>query len=404
MRQHFLGGGGLYQPLLEAATRKALADWAQLPSSDVSFSEGLIYSGPACPHILPLEVDPDGVCAGGPREADGHSALFFIETSWPFGEEVIALTSVSYEVGGRTVDADISFNGVDYTWSVSDSSVRTDFQSIVLHELGHLLGLGHSQEPGAVMALDYVDGDLVRDLSDDDGLGLAQVYPCPSPPCIGGVGWEGSSSCAGGGSDGGGSISWSLRAAALPLSLFLGLGLARRRREGRYGVAILGLGLGLAIASPVDSSTARSLDIVDLSERADLVIHARVVDRDSWRDGIAWTRISFDVLDSWKGEVGPALELVVPGGWTGDFGTLVFGMPSFEPGEEVALFLAGEDGAWRPLGLSQGKFAVAADGSLSRDLSGLQLARVGGRLPREVSAPQTLQALRQRVREAAAAR
>ena len=61
--------------------RKALADWAQLPGSDVSFSEGLIYSGPACPHVLPPEVDPDLVCGGGPPEADGHSALFFIETT-----------------------------------------------------------------------------------------------------------------------------------------------------------------------------------------------------------------------------------------------------------------------------------------------------------------------------------
>jgi len=404
VRQHFLGGGGLYQPLLEAATRKALADWAQLPNSDVEFSEGLIYSGPACPHVLPPEVDAELVCEGGPAEPDGHSALFFIETLWPFGEEVIALTSVSYEVGGRIVDADISFNGVDYSWSLGESAVRTDFQSIVLHELGHLLGLGHSEQPGAVMALNYVDGSLARVLGDDDALGLAQTYPCASPPCIGGVGYEGSRGCAGGGGAPGGSTAWSLRAAALPVLLFLGLGLARRRVDGRSGVALLSLGLGLAIAGPVDSSTASSLDIIDLSERADLVVHARVAEREVWRDGIAWTRLGFDVLDSWKGEAGSRLELVVPGGWTGEFGTLVFGMPSFERGEEVALFLAGEDGAWRPLGLSQGKFTVAADGSLSRDLRGLQLARVGGhRAPREVTAPSSLSALRRRVREAASA-
>jgi len=401
IRHHFLGGGGLYQPLLEAATRKALQSWAEPPSSQVSFSEGLVFSGQACPHSLPLAVDPEAVCGGDLGPADGQSALFFIETLWPFGEEVIALTSVSYEAGGRIVDADISFNGVDYLWSLGETEVRTDYESIVLHEVGHLLGLAHSQQPGAVMSVDYEDGHLVRELLEDDVLGIAQVYPCPSPPCIGGVGYEGGGGCAGSSGGAGGAGSWSLRAAAMPVFVFLGLALARRRPRNSAWLPVLLVTGALLTSAPADSSTAMALDVVDLAESADLVVHARVVDLDTWRDGIAWTRVEFELLDAWKGEVPTRFELVVPGGWTGDFGTLVFGMPTFELGEETALFLSGAPELRRVVGLSQGKFSVAADGSLSRDLSGLRLALVGGhRAPRELQSPNSLDVLRSRVREA----
>jgi len=90
--------------------------------------------------------------------------------------------------------------------------------------------------------------------------------------------------------------------------------------------------------------------------------------------------------------------LLLPGGWTGEFGTRVFGMPRFEPGEEAMLFLVGEGDAERVVGLAQGKFQVLEDGTLLRDLSGLRLARVGrNRAPREISAPVTLDALQRQV-------
>jgi len=393
VRHHLLGGEDFFPPLLEAASRRAMMSWASQPASSISFSEGPIFSGPACPHVLPAGQSAEAVCGGPTIDVDGHSALFFIESNWPYGEEVIALTSVSYEAGGRSVDADISFNGVHFSWSLGDEGVRTDYQSIVLHELGHLLGLAHSDQEGAVMTVDYAEGDLVRDLHSDDALGLAQLYPCASPPCIGGVSYEASESgCAGQGSST--SSGWSLRAAALPMCFFLVLGVGRRRPRALGGAMISGLVL-LLVASPVDSSTTLEMGIVDLAERAEWVVHARVVDSESWKDGIAWTRVRLEVLDEWKGEGPERLELTQPGGFTGDFGTLVFGMPRFELGEEVALFLVGDVGAQRVLGLSQGKFSVDSQGGVSRDLDGLALARVGGhRRPALLKAPARLGELR----------
>ena len=402
VRHHLLGGDDFFTPLLEAASRRAMMTWAAAPSSSVSFSEGPIYSGPACPHTLPDSQLADQVCGGPTVGVDGHSALFFIESSWPYGEEVIALTSVSYERGGRTVDADISFNGADYSWSLGDGSVRTDYQSIVLHELGHLLGLAHSAQGGAVMSVDYQDGDLVRELHPDDALGLAQIYPCAAPPCVGGVSYQASEGgCAG--QSGSGSSAWSLRAATLPLLLLVALGIRRGSAGGLAAALLWGLAVTFT-ASPVDSSTALDLGVEDLAQRADRAVHARVIDVQSWRDGIAWTRIELEVIEDWlgAGEAPSRIELVQPGGFTGEFGTLVFGMPRFELDEEVAVFLAEDAGATRVVGLSQGKFRVAPSGAISRELGGLAFSAVGGhRPPRILRAPRTLTGLRDRVQAAA---
>jgi hypothetical protein len=47
------------------------------------------------------------------------------------------------DVTGAILDADIFLNS-SFSWSVSGQPSRFDVESIALHEIGHLLGLGHS--------------------------------------------------------------------------------------------------------------------------------------------------------------------------------------------------------------------------------------------------------------------
>ncbi len=395
-RHHALGADGAFGPLIEAATRRAMMSWAGQPGSDISFREGPIMAGPACPHSLPPSIDELEVCGGSTADVDGDSSLFFIESSWPYGEEVIALTSVSYESGGRVVDADIAFNGQHYRWSVGADRVRTDFESIVLHELGHLLGLDHTPVPDAVMNVDYEEGELNRILHSDDAAGVATLYPCGEPPCQGSVGYQASEGGCGAAAAQGAS-SWRLRAAALPL-LLLALGCGLRRRSWTVGLT-LALGLLLVAPVPGESSTVAALSITDLAQRAQRVLRAQVVERSSWRDGIVWSQIELDVHEDWKGGGAMRLHLVQPGGFTGSFGTMVFGMPRFAEGEEVVLFLSGDEGEERVLGLAQGKFSVHSDGTVKRDLGGMRLARVGGHRPPVVgTAPRRLEQLEAMVR------
>ncbi|KZV56463.1 metalloendoprotein 1-like [Dorcoceras hygrometricum] len=52
-----------------------------------------------------------------------------------------------------------------------------DMQSVALHELGHMLGLGHSQNAEAVMFSIFDYGYIKRDLGRDDILGIRALYP-----------------------------------------------------------------------------------------------------------------------------------------------------------------------------------------------------------------------------------
>jgi hypothetical protein len=64
------------------------------------------------------------------------------------------------------------------------SGANVDLYSVVLHEAGHALGLGHSDRPGAVM---YPYYKLSAGLTDDDIAGIRALYgsnlaPTPTPP------------------------------------------------------------------------------------------------------------------------------------------------------------------------------------------------------------------------------
>jgi MYXO-CTERM domain-containing protein len=52
-----------------------------------------------------------------------------------------------------------------------------------VHEIGHLVGLDHSLEPGATMEATAALGEIQkRDLSEDDLAGLCDMYPAGEGP------------------------------------------------------------------------------------------------------------------------------------------------------------------------------------------------------------------------------
>jgi hypothetical protein len=51
-----------------------------------------------------------------------------------------------------------------------------DFYTVVLHELGHALGLGHSEDDTSVMAMYPDRGYALRDLTPDDIAGIQAIY------------------------------------------------------------------------------------------------------------------------------------------------------------------------------------------------------------------------------------
>ncbi|XP_039042953.1 metalloendoproteinase 1-like [Hibiscus syriacus] len=68
---------------------------------------------------------------------------------------------------------------VDHTkWSIDSNPAwdELDLQSGAMHEIGHTLGLEHSEDPSAVMYPTLYYGSLKRDLSDDDIYQIQTIY------------------------------------------------------------------------------------------------------------------------------------------------------------------------------------------------------------------------------------
>ncbi|MCX7957946.1 MAG: matrixin family metalloprotease, partial [Deltaproteobacteria bacterium] len=116
---------------------------------------------------------------------DGKNTIDFVESKseWPpeAGANAIAFTVPSIREDGIIVEADMRFNGVNYTWSTSGSYNRMDVETIALHELGHFFGLADLYDNyscytiGAVMC-GYGGGGTKRSLKQDDKDGICYLY------------------------------------------------------------------------------------------------------------------------------------------------------------------------------------------------------------------------------------
>lgn len=114
---------------------------------------------------------------------DGENVLSWREENWDDSPTALAIAATSWGGGGGLSDADIKFNGFHHTWAAFPSNGggfdgRTDIASVGAHEVGHCIGLGHSDVPGSTMWPSTGPGDISgRSLGEDDILGACEVYP-----------------------------------------------------------------------------------------------------------------------------------------------------------------------------------------------------------------------------------
>jgi len=108
-----------------AAVARATATWEAVPGTALSF-------------------DFQGFTTAPPVGLDGRNTLGFLDR--PDLDRVLGATSLLLDSAtGALVEADIFFN-TRFEWSVTPqgSAGRVDVESVVAHELGHFIGLGHS--------------------------------------------------------------------------------------------------------------------------------------------------------------------------------------------------------------------------------------------------------------------
>ncbi len=131
--------------------------------------------------------------------SDDH-IVFFDENNnsgyFPQGSGTVAVTPISYNPAtGAILDADIVFNGRDWSFSTDGSAGTFDVQDIATHEIGHFIGLDHSPVLASSM-WPYVSTTqwLHRSLSSDDEAGAIAVDPQGSDGRLSGSlrKWDGS--------------------------------------------------------------------------------------------------------------------------------------------------------------------------------------------------------------------
>jgi hypothetical protein len=133
------------------------ATWSSVPGSTYRISSGGTTS--RCPSLVKE--------CRGPQAFDG-----FNDVGWTrLSGSVLGVTWFSTAID----EADMAINQ-RFAWSTGCTQVpgSFDLQTVVLHENGHVAGLGHSSDPNAVMFASYQTARCA--LSQDDVNGLATLY------------------------------------------------------------------------------------------------------------------------------------------------------------------------------------------------------------------------------------
>ena len=81
----------------------------------------------------------------------------------------------------NTLPKPLHFDDSEHAWSVGAVPNAFDIETVALHELGHILGLQHSDVPGSVMFPSVDDNTTNRVLTADDLSGIRQLYPAVVP-------------------------------------------------------------------------------------------------------------------------------------------------------------------------------------------------------------------------------
>ncbi len=122
------------------------------------------------------------------HHGDGPTNGVYFPKIWSHESDKLAITVVTYEMAsGRLLDADVVVNpDVEFSLLSEKAEMRAgtyDLAAVLTHEMGHVLGLGESEEDRMATMWPYADrGDThQRTLAQDDEAGILDAYDGPAP-------------------------------------------------------------------------------------------------------------------------------------------------------------------------------------------------------------------------------
>lgn len=163
---------GIDYQTAEASVKRAFAAWTEVDCNGSAPSIRVDVAGPVS-------------CASSEYSGEHRNAniVMFREDTWPYegAEDALGITRVRFDledVPGTLWDADIEVNAIAEPLTTgSPKADEVDLDSVLTHEAGHLLGLAHTLDVEATMAVGYQRGSqALRSLEADDVAGICALY------------------------------------------------------------------------------------------------------------------------------------------------------------------------------------------------------------------------------------
>ena len=154
------------------AVRSSFQTWTEIPTADISFD------------------DSGTTTARYANASDGVNLVSFEDDQFPFSYGVLAVAAKTLiidqtSLDAQIVDADIVVNpdfvnDIKYNLGVGYNNANAgyfDIQSVITHEIGHILGLLHTGVVNSTMFFTLGSGTTVRTLEQDDKSWASYRYP-----------------------------------------------------------------------------------------------------------------------------------------------------------------------------------------------------------------------------------
>lgn len=170
--------------------RQSFQTWVNVGTATITFSEGAAAPAGTLPAADGINLITTNLTAANwaTLAAGATDALGLTRVDAFASAGQIDATRRS-DYAGQIIEADVYFNpNRSFSTEVTTPSDRFDLQTVAVHEIGHLLGLDHTNLLSATMFPSGATGEnFGRVLSTDETLAISSLYPTAAFSARGGI-------------------------------------------------------------------------------------------------------------------------------------------------------------------------------------------------------------------------